>query len=158
LAQRHDEIPLAGGQWLRIRNAGYGRLVFQGGLNQRVEELAAFSQFPKQKIRPEFHRDELMVLFGQAHGCQRVFALPIKTSGLVAEPGGLGAAADRALTGQIQTQFDAARMEAPGPIDGFGGVEIVPLQTEAETSKIPEELAPTGSDRSPSSHLAFKAR
>jgi hypothetical protein len=92
-----------------------------------VEKIPTFSQLSAQEIGAKLHRDELVGLSRGANSREWGLALAVEAGGLVPETGRLAATADRTLAREIQAELDALRMEAAGPVNRIGSIEIVPF-------------------------------
>jgi hypothetical protein len=88
-------------------------------MNLRFEIALVLNKLLLQMFPRKFERDELMMIVRAARGRQRFVADGVISRG----PGGVVGRgfvrrADRAMSFQIQTKFEAARMKTPSPVKG----------------------------------------
>ena len=80
---------------------------------------------------------------------QRLFAAPVKADGQRRERSLLAVESDAAIAGQIQADFDAARMKTFAPVKFRVRLEVVPFKTHARPAHAAVQMPPTFANGSP---------
>lgn len=111
--------------------------------HSQVEDRFTSFEVPGGEIAREFDRQEL-VATGRKSPCTKWLLSMIIVDLAQRWQIHLSAVEGKAPgAGQIQTDLDTVGMEAGIPGEGFGAVEVMPLDAEAELTEIPVQRAPT---------------
>lgn len=102
----------------------------------------------------ELHGDELVALAGLARGGEWRVAGEVEGQAAGLDEGFALAVMDPAGSGEVEAEFDASGMKAPGPIHVVIEAEVVPLDADAEVPEPAQERSPAGAHGLPGGGLA----
>src|SRR6185295_13762212 len=109
------------------------------GFHQRMQHRLRAAEVFGEERAGKFHREKLMPLVRGAPGHQRFVVAMIKPGRARREVGPAAAAFHEPMTVEVEAKLDATRMKTRRPVQLALGLEIMPLDAEAESAETPEQ-------------------